>query len=78
MTPAVMDRPEATTARWKAVIWYQTDSGKPLDVEYGIEELEELQDIVERGPDWNTILYITVTLDRRTDEGLTLEEAATR
>jgi hypothetical protein len=78
MTPAVMDRPEATTARWKAVIWYQTDSGEPLDVEHGIEELEELQDIVERGPDWNTILYITVTLDRRTDEGLTLEQAAIR
>lgn len=76
MSAPVLDKPEATTARWKAVIWYQTDSGEPLDVEHGIEELEELHDIVERGPDWNTILYITVTLDRKSDEGLTIERAA--
>lgn len=76
MGAAVLEKPEANTARWKAVIWYATESGDPLDVEHGIEELEQLHDIVERGPDWNTILYITVTLDRKSEHGLTIEQAA--
>ena len=75
MADAVLDHPEATTARWKATIWYNSETG-PLDVEHGIEELEELHDIVERGPDWNTIDRITITLDRKSDEGLTIEQAA--
>jgi hypothetical protein len=28
------------------------------------EELEDLQNIVEQGPDWNEIDFITVTLNR--------------
>lgn len=69
-----LDKPHAETARWKAVIYYRTDNGS-VDVEHGIEELEELQDIVERGPDWNTVERIVVTLDRKTSESLTVEES---
>jgi hypothetical protein len=32
------------------------------------EELEDLQNIVEQGPDWNEIDFITVTLNRRSIE----------
>lgn len=70
-----LTRDEVTTARWKAVIYYRTENGL-LDVEHGIEEIEDLHEIVERGPDWNAIDHITVTLDRKTDDRLTVEEAA--
>ena len=46
--------------RWMAEITY-TD-GTPPDV-VAFEELFELQDIVERGPDWNAIERIVVTLN---------------
>lgn len=75
MTTDILMYPKVTTPRWKAVIEYRSDNGI-LDVEHAIEELEELQDIVERGPDWNTITCITVTLDRRSYE-VTVEQAAT-
>jgi hypothetical protein len=46
--------------RWMAEISYNDD--KPTDV-VAFEELFELQDIVERGPNWNTIEQIVVTLN---------------
>ena len=47
--------------RWMAEISYR--DGRPTDV-YQFEELYELQDIVELGPNWNEIEQITVTLNR--------------
>jgi hypothetical protein len=46
--------------RWIAKITY--NNGKPKDV-FEIEELHELQDRVEMGPDWNTINKITIRLN---------------
>jgi len=60
--------------RWLATIYYRSDAGG-VDVDHDIEELEELHDIVERGPDWNTIDKIVVTLARKADERMTIEEA---
>lgn len=76
MEATTLARQYAETARWKATVYYRSDDLGLVDVEYGIEEIEELQDIVERGPDWNTIDRIVVTLDRKAVEGLTLEQAA--
>ncbi|WP_370677573.1 hypothetical protein [Pleomorphomonas sp. PLEO] len=53
-----------TLKRWTATIAYRTDAG-PKNSVYGIEELGEIQDIVERGPDWNSIDQITIKLGRR-------------
>ena len=61
--------------RWRAVVRYRADHG-PVEVEYGIEELDELQDLIERGPDWNCVIAITITLARVSTPGLTLERAA--
>lgn len=60
--------------RWYAIIWYSTDLG-PNGVAHDIEELEELQALVERGPDWRTIEKIEITL-QRFDKKLTVEQAA--
>lgn len=63
------------TPRWKAIIYYRSETTGLVDVEYGIEELEELQDIVERGPDWNSIDKIVIVLDRKSSQDMTIEEA---
>lgn len=60
--------------RWSVVITYRHVLG-PVPVPYDVEELSELQGIVERGPDWNCIENITVTLSRVTIPGLTIENA---
>jgi hypothetical protein len=49
--------------RWMAEIYYRTDREMAV---YNFEELEELHDIVEFGPDWNEIDHIIVTLNRGT------------
>ena len=61
--------------RWKAVATYRTNNG-PVDVEHFFEELEDLHDLIEAGPDWNTLVDIRVTLVRTLYDGLTVEEAA--
>lgn len=63
--------------RWLATIYYRSETGG-VDVDHDIEELEELHDIVERGPDWHTIDKIVVTLARRVGDEITLEEALER
>jgi hypothetical protein len=50
--------------RWKAVATYKSDAG-PVDIEYEIEELEEIQTLIERGPDWNALIDIRITLANR-------------
>ena len=63
--------------RWTATITYRTDNG-PLAIEHSFEEIEDLHDLVERGPDWNTIERIVVRLARRLEPGLTVEQAERR
>jgi len=46
--------------RWMAEISYRDDT--PTDV-VGFEELRDLHDHVEMGPDWNLIDQIVVTLN---------------
>ena len=41
--------------RWIVTLTYRTDDG-PLDIEHHVEELDEIADLVERGPDWNCLI----------------------
>lgn len=56
---------------WKMVVTYRTEAGD-LDVEHEIEEIEDAHDIVERGPNWNAIVEIRITLARPSEAGLVL------
>lgn len=67
----IHDRP---TPRWRVTVVYRTDTG-PLDVTHYIEELDELHNLIELGPNWNTIEQITVVLARVGVPGLTVEAA---
>lgn len=60
--------------RWNAEITYRTDEGENV-VEYFIEEIEDLHDIVEAGPDWNTIQGINLQLIRVHSPDLTVEKS---
>lgn len=50
--------------RWRAVIEYESANG-PIVIEHFLEEIAELHEIVEHGPDWNTLKCCTVTLNRQ-------------
>jgi hypothetical protein len=60
--------------RWVATIFYRGQLGL-IDVTHEIEELEDLQDIVEQGPHWDTIERIDILRIAPTFDKLTLEEA---
>jgi hypothetical protein len=48
--------------RWQVVLTYRSNSG-PLDIHHDLEEIEELQEIIERGPDWRTLIDARITLN---------------
>lgn len=54
--------------RWKAVVEYAHQNG-PISIEHYFEEISGLHDIIEHGPDWNTLIKCTVTLNRPDNEG---------
>ena len=61
--------------RWTAVIRYRCDAGTNI-VTYDFEEMADLDELVEQGPHWDTIIDITVTIARPSESAaLTVEEA---
>ncbi|HEX7857360.1 MAG TPA: hypothetical protein VF503_27065 [Sphingobium sp.] len=65
---------ETRIVRWVATVNYRTDSGI-IDVVHDLEELEELQDLVEAGPHWDTIDHIHIIRSDRSFEAITVEQA---
>ncbi len=64
--------------RWRAIISYRSERST-LNEEYFLEEIEDLHDVVERGPHFDTVLKIEVfRVLHSEDELLTIEEAARR
>jgi hypothetical protein len=65
--------------RWIAVVTYRTKTGM-TGVDHAFEELAELDHLIERGPDWNTIETIVVRLNpkRAVYPDDTVEAAAQR
>jgi hypothetical protein len=71
----VAERPNVTLARWIATVHYRTAGGL-VDVQHDLEEIEELQELVERGPHWDTIERIEIVRADGCERRLTVEEAA--
>lgn len=63
--------------RWTASITYRSERG-PAVVQYQFEELEDLHQIVEAGPDWHTIEFIDVRLTNNRNPDMTVEKAETQ
>jgi hypothetical protein len=62
------------TPRWRVIVRYFTDAGE-IDVEYHMEELDELGELIERGPNWYTIKGIVITHIRKPEETMTIERS---
>ena len=60
--------------RWHAVVTYRSKVGLTQTV-HEFEELAELHDIVEHGPNWDCITNIVITIPHPTNPLLTLEAA---
>ena len=65
-------------ARWIATVTYRSELG-PFNVDHYFEELYELHELIEHGPDWNAIVCINLILNPRqaTRPGMTVENGAT-
>ena len=63
--------------RWMATIWYRTENGL-VNVDHYIEEIEELHNIVERGPHWDTVNGIVIKRINHVDSRTLTVEAAER
>ncbi len=70
----VIDRAPVTNARWIATVYYRSEIGI-IDVRHDLLELEELHDLVERGPHWDTIDHVEIVRADSTERALTIEEA---
>ena len=70
----VIERPETHIVRWIATVNYRANTGL-VDVQHDISELYELQDLIERGPHWDTIESITVVRSDKAFANLTIEQA---
>lgn len=61
--------------RWIATATYRSANG-PVDVDWHMEELDEVADFVERGPDWNALEKVVIVLNpMRAADYSTLEQA---
>lgn len=71
----VIDHPAPVThVRWVATVHYRSQAGV-IDVQHDLLEIEELHDLVERGPHWDTIDRIEIVRADGRARALTLEEA---
>ncbi len=60
--------------RWRVILRYHVNSGE-VEKECFIEELDELSEIVESGPNWYALKGIVITHVRRPTETRTIEQA---
>jgi len=64
--------------RWLATVKYRTDAGIS-EVDHQFEEMFDLHDLIERGPDWNCIENIHIELNpRRKQYDDTVEQSSRR
>ena len=75
----MMENDAIEEKRWIAVTTYRGENG-PISEEHRLEEIEELDKIVEGGPDWNALVDIVIRLNpaRATHPNDTVETAARR
>jgi hypothetical protein len=72
-----LDDSDKPFLRWHVVAHYRTNNGL-LDVHHDIEELAELHDLIEQGPNWYCLVRIEITRNYSVDdETMTVESSLT-
>jgi hypothetical protein len=67
-------------ARWQATVEYRIDpvdgAEACVEVVHDLEEINDLHDLIERGPHWDAIIKIEIVrVNHITDADLTVEQA---
>ena len=78
MTPANDDIPlnsDGDKYRWRCTVYYRTEGG-PVDVIHFVDEIEDLHDLIERGPHFDCLINIDIRLTYLIEGALTTEQAA--
>lgn len=71
--PARKGRTTPKMPRWWAMVTYVSETG-PVPIVHRFEELHELHDLIEQGPDWNCIIDFQIGLaPARRGHSLTIE-----
>ena len=60
--------------RWRATVYYRSEVGL-VDVQYDLSEIEDLHELVELGPHWDTVHEIRIKRVNATDPKMTVEQA---
>ena len=60
--------------RWIATATYKTNTGL-VSFTHNFDELEELHDLIEAGPDWTTLDKIEVRYDMHVEDGHVMRPA---
>jgi len=63
--PEPEPEPESGPPRWRARVKTKLYGGRVYDEEHDIDEVDELADIIERGPDFGAIKKIKIQLEYR-------------
>ena len=63
--------------RWIVTIVYRGDLGL-IDVEHHVEEIADVHDMIERGPDWNCLERVEIKLNPKRADNCTYEESLER
>ena len=65
-----------TIIRWHAEVFYRTEKHGLCNVEWDLEELSDIEQLVESGPHWDTIDQIVIKRVNHCDSpSLTVEQA---
>lgn len=69
------DYPGNRPTRWRAIVTYRSDAG-PVDVDYDLSEIADLDPLIERGPHWDTVVEIKIVrVNHNEAVDLTIEQA---
>ena len=61
--------------RWHVTLIYRTENG-PLDIEHHIDEVADVDDLIESGPHWDTLIECKIVrINHVHSETLTVEGA---
>lgn len=60
--------------RWTATVFYRSAAGT-VDVVHDLHEIEDLHEIIERGPHWDAIQRVEIVRNAAEFPTLTIEEA---
>lgn len=68
-----------TDYRWIVTATYNSSVHGHIEIEHHVDEIQDVHQLIENGPDWNTLVDIKIVLNPKIRSNYsTIEEAAAR